>query len=61
MRRNNKPKLEILKDLFWDYKWDSVIKNLDSPFVITRVLEIGNKEQVKEFLSYIGSEKIIIF
>lgn len=61
MRRNNKPKLEILKDLFWDYKWDSVIKNLDSPFVIARVLEIGNKEQVKEFLSHIGSEKIINF
>lgn len=45
--------LNILKDLFWDYKWKSVVKNLTSPFVIARVLEIGNKEQVKTLISYI--------
>ncbi|MCM8767994.1 MAG: hypothetical protein NC816_06730 [Candidatus Omnitrophica bacterium] len=56
-----KPKLEILKDLFWDYKWESVVKNLDSPFVIARVLEIGNKKQVKEFISCVSSQKIIEF
>ncbi|MEN3045119.1 MAG: hypothetical protein ABDH37_07910 [Candidatus Hydrothermales bacterium] len=51
-------KLKIIKDLFWDYKWESVLKNIDSPFVIARVLEIGNKKQVKEFINLVGSEKI---
>ena len=50
--------LKILKELFWDYKWDSVLEKLDSPFVIARVLEIGNKEQVKELEKAIGKEKI---
>lgn len=54
----DKEKLRILKELFWDYNWESVLKNLDSPFVIARVLEIGNKKQVKEFINAIGSEKI---
>lgn len=53
--------LNILKDLFWDYKWRSVVKNLASPFVIARVLEIGNKEQVKTLISCIGDEKIMEF
>ncbi len=54
----DKEKLRILKELFWDYNWESVLENLDSPFVIARVLEIGNKEQVKRFIKAIGSEKI---
>ncbi|MFN4226526.1 MAG: DUF6922 domain-containing protein [Candidatus Ratteibacteria bacterium] len=58
MKPKNKNTIKILKDLFWDYKWESVVRNLDSPFVIARVLEIGNKEQVKTLLSLIGSEKI---
>ncbi|MEN3046983.1 MAG: hypothetical protein ABDH49_08440 [Candidatus Hydrothermales bacterium] len=64
MRSKKKPKtknsaeLKTLKDLFWDYEWESVLKNIDSPFVIARVLEIGNKEQVKEFINLVGSEKI---
>ena len=54
----NRNKLHLLKPLFWDYNWDSVLKNLDSPFAIARVLEIGNKEQVKLFVNEIGDEKI---
>jgi hypothetical protein len=50
--------LKILKELFWDYNWDSVVEKLDSPFIIARVLEIGNKEQVKELEKAIGKEKI---
>ena len=50
--------LKILKDLFWDYKWDSVLKKLDSPFVIARTLEIGNKKQIKALEKEIGKEKI---
>ncbi len=50
--------IKILKELFWDYKWNSVLKKLDSPFVIARVLEIGNKEQVKILEKAIGKEKI---
>jgi hypothetical protein len=34
------------------------LKKLDSPFVIARVLEIGNKEQVKILEKAIGKEKI---
>jgi len=56
-----KKNLKILKELFWDYKWDSVVEKLDSPFVIARVLEIGNKEQVKEFEKSTGKEKIKYF
>ncbi len=54
----DKEKLNILKELFWDYNWKSILENLDSPFVIARVLEIGNKEQVKTLIEAIGSEKI---
>ena len=50
--------LKILKELFWDYKWNSVLKKFDSPFVIARVLEIGNKDQVKELEKVVGKEKI---
>lgn len=53
--------LKIFKKLFWDYHLKSVLKNLDSPFVIARVLEIGNKEQVKAFISHIGKEKTVNF
>lgn len=57
-RSVNNKNLKILKELFWDYKWNSVLKRLHSPFVIARVLEIGNKNQVKELEKAIGKEKI---
>lgn len=47
-----------LKILLWDYKWESVLKNLDSFFVISRVLEIGNPEQFEILSNAIGDEKI---
>ncbi|MGB9677693.1 MAG: DUF6922 domain-containing protein [Candidatus Ratteibacteria bacterium] len=50
--------LEILKELFWDYEWSSVLEKIDSPFVIARVLEIGDEEQVKAFENSTGKEKI---
>ncbi len=53
-----KKSIKTLKDLFWDYDWESVLRNLDSPFVIARVLEMGNKEQVRAFLSVVSEEKI---
>lgn len=56
MKINNN--IKILKELFWDYNWESVLKNLCSPFVIARVLEIGSKKQVVEFIKLIGDEKI---
>ncbi len=56
--KNRSKNLKILKELFWDYKWNSVLKKLDSPFVIARVLEIGNKKQVKEFEKAVGIKKI---
>lgn len=53
--------LKQIKNLFWDYKWESVIDNLESPFVIARILEMGSKKQVKKFISIIGDQKIIDF
>ncbi|HBT04354.1 MULTISPECIES: hypothetical protein [Thermodesulfobacterium] len=50
-----------LKPLFWEHEWNSVKKNLNSPFVIARVLEIGNPEQFKIFVSVVGDDKIIKF
>ncbi|MGB9599593.1 MAG: hypothetical protein ACP5KG_12170 [Myxococcota bacterium] len=35
--------IEILKPLFWDYEWGSVVEDIDSSYVIARVLEIGNE------------------
>jgi hypothetical protein len=54
----NMKKIEILKELFWDYKWESVLEKMDSPFVISRVLEIGNKYQVKTLEQVVGKQKI---
>jgi hypothetical protein len=51
-------KVEILKPLFWGYKWDSVKENLDSPFVIARVLEFGDPEQVEVFINLVGEDSI---
>ena len=67
--RNNKNKmsrqvkrkngeLSKLKELFWDYNWESVVNNLSSPFVISRILEIGNSEQVKILIKHIGKETL---
>ncbi len=50
--------IENLKNLFWDYNWDSVLKNLNSPYVIARLLEIGGEEEVKIFLSKVSQKKI---
>lgn len=50
-----------LKTLFWDYEWNSVKKNLSSPFVIARVLEIGNPVQCKIFVSVVGDDRIVKF
>ncbi len=44
--------------MFWDYNWDSVLKNLNSPYVIARLLEIGGEEEVKIFLSKVSQKKI---
>jgi len=49
LKKGRKENLKILKELFWDYKWNSVLKSLDSPFVVARVLKIGNKNQVKSW------------
>ncbi len=50
--------VENLRNLFWDYNWESVLENLNSPFVISRVLEMGGKEEVKIFLKKVGHKEI---
>lgn len=53
--------LTILKPLFWEYKWSSVKKNFKSPFVIARILELGNPQQFRLFVSVVGKESIRTF
>ncbi|GLI52449.1 DUF6922 domain-containing protein [Thermodesulfovibrio yellowstonii] len=50
-----------LQPLFWDYELGSLKKNLSSPFIIARVLEIANPEQFRIFSLFIGDDKIIKF
>lgn len=57
----NKKEIKKLKILFWDYKWESVEKNLDSPLVISRILELGNPEQFEILSGFLGHEKIYRF
>ncbi len=54
-------KIKILKELFWEYKWGSVKKKLNSHFVISRVLEMGTPEQYKVFKNKVGKKIIINF
>ncbi len=61
MTISNRKNLEKLKHLFWDYEWDSVLKKLNSPFVIARVLELGDKEEFKILRNAIGDSEIINF
>lgn len=53
--------LDILKPLFWDYQWTSVLECIESPFVIARVLELGNPQQVDVLADRLGNKKIIQF
>jgi hypothetical protein len=57
-RENKKIDLDILKPLFWEYDWGSVKENLTSPFVIARILELGNPEQFRLFAELVGNEII---
>ncbi|MCS7279735.1 MAG: hypothetical protein NZ530_06755 [Thermodesulfobacteriaceae bacterium] len=55
LKRRN---LRKLKPLFWDYDWNSVENNLESPFVIARVLELANPEQFRVYSSLVGDDEI---
>ncbi len=55
-RKKINKEIKRLQNLFWDYNWDSVLKNLSSPYVIARVLEIGDEEQLKLFRKEIGDD-----
>ena len=50
--------LTKLKGLFWDYSWESVVEKLRSPFVIARVLELGNSEQVGILINHVGEKAL---
>lgn len=53
--------LEILRPLFWEYDWNSVREKLNSPFVIARILELGNPEQFHVLAELVGDEVIKTF
>jgi len=50
--------IKIIQPLFWDYEWESVLGHLASPFVIARVLELGNPEQFAVLAKQVGDKKI---
>ncbi|MGC9089459.1 MAG: DUF6922 domain-containing protein [Caldisericia bacterium] len=49
------------KGLFWDYKFEDVLSNLDNDVVIARVLELGDIEDFKFLKQNVSDEKIIDF
>jgi hypothetical protein len=59
--KENAGDIDILKPLFWDYDWASVKQNLLSPFVIARVLELGDPEQFRVLAKVIGDHAIKAF
>jgi hypothetical protein len=61
MKTNKQSDLEILRPLFWECDWNSVREKLNSPFVITRILELGNPEQFHVFAEVVGDEVIKTF
>jgi len=54
-------RVDILKPLFWEYDWASVKENLCSPFVIARVLELGDPKQFRALTDQVGDETIKAF
>lgn len=50
--------IEILAPLFWEYSWESLKNKLKSPFVIARVLELGDPSQFRVLERAVGKEVI---
>jgi hypothetical protein len=48
-----------LKLLFWDYDLEAIDFQTSNKFIIERVLEKGNFENVKTLLKMYGEEKIL--
>ncbi|OHB70055.1 MAG: hypothetical protein A2W23_08245 [Planctomycetes bacterium RBG_16_43_13] len=53
--------METLKPLFWEYDWGSVQGNLNSPFIIARVMELANPQQFHTFAQLVGVEAMRLF
>lgn len=51
--------IDKLKNLFWEYNFDDVLKDLSNIVVIERVLEFGDKEQVSILFRNLERQKII--
>ena len=52
---------ESFKNLFWDYKLEDIVSNLDNDIVIERVLELGDIEDFIFLYKNIPKEKFIDF
>jgi hypothetical protein len=52
-------KYSSFKNLFWDYKFDDVLSNLDNDVVIERILELGDIEDFNFLIENISKNKII--
>lgn len=51
--------LNKLKNLFWEYDFTDILKNLSNIVVIERVLELGNSEQIKILFKNVDRQRII--
>ena len=57
---NNKPDLtKFRKTLFWDTTFDRIDFAAHKPYVITRVFERGNEEEILEIIRFYGRDTII--
>ncbi len=62
MKQKNLIKIsDSFKNLFWDYKIEDVLSNLDNDIVIARVLELGDVEDFKFLKENVPKEKFINF
>ena len=51
--------VHLLRNLFWEYDFNDILKDLSNIIVIERVLEFGDKEQIKILFKYVDKQKII--
>ena len=57
---SNKPDLtKFRKTLFWDTTFDRIDFTAHSRYVINRVFERGNEEEIQEVIRYYGRDAIL--
>jgi hypothetical protein len=55
---NNKPKPEFNKRIFWDVNFEQIDYDSKAEFVISRVFERGDVEDIRQCRRYYGDDKV---